>query len=516
MRRSVASYLKLNCRVRNADPDALMKMAEAGLLLFILDGFDEMTSRATNDTMRLNIEQFEELANIRRNKVLLTTRPEYFLNLYQEQQVLQAYLRLYIQPLDKEQVNNYLQKRVPLINTHEGDSKKDWTYYRQQIDRIHDLTDLVRRPVLLEMVIRTLPLLVTEGESINRPNLYQRYLEGELDRQIIKQRRDLLIDREKRFEIMERIAVELYRTDKTELTSYRILEVSKELLTAEQQEEMEGSLREIVTCSFLIRTGNEYRFSHQSFLEYLVARRLAKDIMNDKLENLQLKLLTLTIRDFLSELERELVQGTSSTADTHNTNVSFDRKRLEAWYRGHPRDRWLSTNAISLLARIPPRDQLLKLPLEKADLTAVDLHGTNLYGVNLTGTDLTTANLTAANLALANLTLANLTSANLSHANLEGARLEGAKLERANLERAKLERAKLIQANLRDTNLVRADLSGADLSGADLFGTNLSGANLFGANLLRIKNLEDADLFGVNLEGTHLDKATRRKLRKRA
>src|SRR5438045_8485081 len=100
----------------------------------------------------------------------------------------------------------------------------------------------MRRPVLLEMIVKTLPVLVEEGETVKRPNLYQRYLEGELERQIRKQRRDLRIKREKRFQIMERIAIELYTTNRTELMGKEILIISIELLTPEQQEEMEGSL----------------------------------------------------------------------------------------------------------------------------------------------------------------------------------------------------------------------------------------------------------------------------------
>ncbi|HWS84810.1 MAG TPA: NACHT domain-containing protein, partial [Ktedonobacteraceae bacterium] len=100
----LVAYLKQYCRVDNPNFEALMKMAEAGLLLFILDGFDEMASRATTDTVRLNIELFESLANLPQNKVLLTTRPEYFMNMNQEKQVLQAYPCLYLQPFKKEQI----------------------------------------------------------------------------------------------------------------------------------------------------------------------------------------------------------------------------------------------------------------------------------------------------------------------------------------------------------------------------------------------------------------------------
>ncbi len=487
----LVSYLKQYCHVDNPDAEALMKMAEAGLLLFLLDGFDEMSSRATNDTVAINIEQFEQLANISQNKVLLTTRPEYFLTLRQEQQVLQAYPCLHLQPFDEEQIDLYLQKRVPFLKAYGDEPIKDWTYYRQLIDEIHDLSDLARRPVLLEMIVKTLPVLVAEGEAVNRPNLYQRYLEGELERQIRKQRRDLRIKREKRFEIMERIAAELYRTHRAELTSKEILKISKELLTPEQQEEMEGSLREIVTCSFLIRTGNEYRFSHQSFLEYLVALRLAKDVANNKPEILWFQPLTRAIRDFLLELEAGVAQKSSISVDADNTIVSFNQERLKSWFRARPRSEWLSRNLISLLKKLVPPGQLRQLPLEGADLEGADLSG--------------------ADLSRANLSTANLERADLSGANLSGAKLRGARLEEANLEKADLSEADLSGARLSDANLSNADLRKVNLYRTNLYGRNLNGMNLYGANLggaiLHRANLRRAILSGADLHEADLGKA---------
>src|SRR6266487_317336 len=514
----LVSYLKQYCHVDNPDAEALMKMAEAGLLLFLLDGFDEMSSRATNDTVAINIEQFEQLANISQNKILLTTRPEYFLTLRQEQQVLQAYPCLYLQPFDEEQVNLYLQKRVPFLKAYGDEPIKDWMYYRQRIDEIHDLSDLARRPVLLEMIVKTLPVLVAEGDAVNRPNLYQRYLEGELERQIRKQRRDLRIKREKRFEIMERVTAELYRTHKAELTSKEIIKISKELLTPEQQEEMEGSLREIVTCSFLIRTGNKYRFSHQSFLEYLVALRLAKDIRGNKPGILWYQPLTRAVRDFLLELETGVAQRSSITVDADNTNISFNQERLKSWFRANPRSEWFGRNIVSLLKKLLPPEQLRRLPLARADLEKADLEKANLSGANLSGANLSGANLSGAKLSGAKLHGARLDDANLDGADLSGADLSGTQLSgvslyrtnlyginlsKMNLDKANLGGVILHRANLREAILSKADLHEADLGKADLRRANLLKAVLVDAILVEA-NLGKADLRGADLRGANL------------
>jgi len=127
----LVAYLKKYCKVDNADYHALMKMAESGMLLFILDGFDEMASRATIDTIEQNIELFEILTKLPKNKVLLTTRSEYFMNL-KEQKNLQAYPCLYLNPFDYAQIDRYLHIRVPLLEESEGQGKKEFWFYKNK------------------------------------------------------------------------------------------------------------------------------------------------------------------------------------------------------------------------------------------------------------------------------------------------------------------------------------------------------------------------------------------------
>jgi len=54
---------------------------------------------------------------------------------------------MYLEQFDDEQVKEALKKRVP----------ESWEYYYQQIKATYDLPSLVRRPVMIEMIIDTLP-----------------------------------------------------------------------------------------------------------------------------------------------------------------------------------------------------------------------------------------------------------------------------------------------------------------------------------------------------------------------
>jgi uncharacterized protein YjbI with pentapeptide repeats len=119
------------------------------------------------------------------------------------------------------------------------------------------------------------------------------------------------------------------------------------------------------------------------------------------------------------------------------------------------------------------------------------------------------------------LTLKDFSNSNLSDANLSGADLSGTDLCRVNLSNANLRLAylrnsNLIEADLKNADLFGADLRGsdlrgADLSGVDLRGTDLRGTDLSGANLTRAylsgTNLEEVNLSEANLEETKLKKA---------
>lgn len=108
--------------------------------------------------------------------------------------------------------------------------------------------------------------------------------------------------------------------------------------------------------------------------------------------------------------------------------------------------------------------------------------GGTFYAANLEG-----ANLEGAQLMRTDLEKANLQFANLTGANLEGAHLVGANLEMAFLDNVNLKGANLYQANLSVAQLVGAQLEGAHLFGADLSGANATGANVTSADLEAVK-----------------------------
>lgn len=127
------------------------------------------------------------------------------------------------------------------------------------------------------------------------------------------------------------------------------------------------------------------------------------------------------------------------------------------------------------------------LQLLRRGLMNLELQNENLSGLILIGAQMPGANLESANLAETNLA-----SANLDGANLYGANLDGTKLRDAVLMGANLERSSLYDANLRAALLENANLDSAMLVRVNLYQANLEAAILDGANLYSA-NCDDAD-----------------------
>jgi hypothetical protein len=119
--------------------------------------------------------------------------------------------------------------------------------------------------------------------------------------------------------------------------------------------------------------------------------------------------------------------------------------------------------ALTVLSRLPSRQNMDRADLSEAHFADVDLQGTNLSGFGFIAADLRGAWLMRAQLRGAHLAGVSLEKANLWSANLHGANLFWANLEGVHLRSANLQQAVLASANLRGANLQEAVLVGADL-----------------------------------------------------
>lgn len=282
----IVSFLDERCGVVNPKFKAFEMMNTAGLLLLILDGFDEMAVRVDADTLDMNMAEIEKLCVSEKARLILTGRDEYFVSTEEQRRLLRpigrkqgpldsravAYLGIQIRLWDDVHISDFLRRRIPLIK----DCRYEWTEYLKQIRRIPGMWDLAQRAVLLGMIAKTLPELVDSGKEVNRANLYETYLKRELRRQKVDKRRQMLLSEDLRFKILQDVAVEFHTSREAFTFTDAKEKIRKELGPSNQ--ELESYTRDFLACSFLIRDGSEYVFSHQSIMEYLAARALRDEM----------------------------------------------------------------------------------------------------------------------------------------------------------------------------------------------------------------------------------------------
>jgi formylglycine-generating enzyme required for sulfatase activity len=264
-----------------------------GKLVLLFDGFDEMALKVDTQT---TAENFEELARAveARSKMLLTCRTPYFRTRQEAEKLLSCrgtevlagehdlpevplidlserpnFEIVHLQPFDEGDIQAMLRARCP------GEAERYW----QQIEETYNLVELAQRPVLLDMIVRSLPEL-EPGRAINAARLYEVYTDLWLARDEGKGR--TLIDREDKRLFMQQLALEMLRREELNLHYSRLPERVREHFRLEKAAELDYFEHDVRTCSFLNRDAEgNYRFVHKSFQEFFVAQWLAPRLLDE-------------------------------------------------------------------------------------------------------------------------------------------------------------------------------------------------------------------------------------------
>ncbi len=380
----VNSFLDDECGVLNPRFKLFQAMNDAGIFLLIFDGFDEMAVRVDADTLEINLQEIEKLASSPKSKVIITSRLEYFISSEEEKKSFLPkrellatrqieYEILKIVPWEDEQVKYFIEKRVPLIK----EAKQPWTYYHDHIKKIDGLSDLSRRPVLLDMIVKTLPQLIAGDIPINRPNLYETYLKGEIKRQKIIKKRTFLLTEDSRFLLLQHLALDFY-VDEISVITFNDGQKHIEEVIKPPKGEIEAYTRDFFTCSFLIRKGDEYQFSHRSIMEYLIAKELFEEIEKNAPNNFDRHRLEPVVAGFLNEFNPNtdtLWNWIESTKSEKNVDSKY-----------------LGGNSATLLC-ILDRNALAGKDVSKAVLIGANLDSTDLRGTNFSETIMKGVNL---------------------------------------------------------------------------------------------------------------------------
>lgn len=291
----VTGFLANECNVRkNANFNNFLKIAERGKLLIILDGFDEMAKQVDVNVRRHNFSQIARLL-IGNSKVILSGRPNYFLSLNEINEILgqgaqdgnpyndalnkviadgrPRYEILNIALFDRWQIQEFLEKQSAYLKEQ---GIEDWRELEKTIYDTYNLEELARTPVLLEIIIKTIPEIRGKVTDINAADLYKIYTDFWLKRDYERGEVRWLITKDEKELFVLELAWQMLKSDNLspEIHFSQLSENVRTFFGLEKANEIEYFSSDIRFCSYLVhseRDGN-YKFIHKSFMEYFSAR----------------------------------------------------------------------------------------------------------------------------------------------------------------------------------------------------------------------------------------------------
>ncbi|MCP4607114.1 MAG: NACHT domain-containing protein, partial [Planctomycetes bacterium] len=192
MEELITNMLVNKWRIPNGNFSTFMELVKHGRVILIFDGFDEIARRVDYS---VKYKVFNEICKFATNnsKLLVTCRPNFF-NQREEFERLFKSSPLYFEPNDrkvrfaeveseeltKDQIKQYIVSYGDDLTT-KGYRVPD---FLDVLENTHDLWDLAKRPVLLNVLMDTIPELTPKkGTKINAAGLYDIYTRFWLDRE---------------------------------------------------------------------------------------------------------------------------------------------------------------------------------------------------------------------------------------------------------------------------------------------------------------------------------------------
>jgi hypothetical protein len=316
--------------------DVFWQLHRDNRLILLLDGFDEIASHATEVERTQNILRLLPLLDSR-NPTVLTSRPSHFRSLSELDAVLSSafddaawrgapevkqsrrrdvyatdlrkrHAQLMknrfieewkrrpfeepgqifeLQPLSRDQVIQYLEKHADEIDNVYGVTPAE---LYKKISGVYDLSDLIRTPLLLDMI---LVVLLEEPIEIEDPNLtigpaalYKNYVEMQLHRDWSKGPGRQFLTREERLMFARSMALIMLHKSALDVRYDEIVTCAKEngmLSKSFRKSLFDGQLEavcaDIQVCAFLTLKGTDlFEFVHKSFMEYFLADLIREQI----------------------------------------------------------------------------------------------------------------------------------------------------------------------------------------------------------------------------------------------
>ena len=480
------------------DPGVLLHLIRRGRIVLLFDAFDEMGIAAAGRSV---VEQFRMLVGITANpgdnatgnRVLITCREQFFKDhgdalkaaTGEQDRIATSPLQDVAQRFDgaihtvatftPEQVKQFLVQRL-------GKTKGEEALKFLSDQRMMELGD---RPQLLDIIVSSLPALeerqARSGEILSTGALYQTYTNKWLDdfKPAERQSSSAMLR-----SVLEELALLLWQRVGNRIhygDLFNMLKLRADLRGQLDPNQLDVELR---TAAFLSRTPDGlYGFSHRSFLEYFLARRIERSLCGadpqEAVEALNVPRLSSETCSFLHDLvpisdatRRVALKKAVKNILTPSEETAPAASRVNALLVGHGMSLLQSKDMATV------RPAMKEWIPEEADFAGLDLSEMSLIFLVATGANLRNSNLKRSNLSQAHLRGAQLEHADLRHAWLDGADLSDANLQEADASDCSANHVVLINADASRSIWLNADLQNARVHLADFSNADLRAARL--------------------------------------
>ncbi len=287
---------------------------EAGRLALLIDGYDEFAVRVGYTNAAAQLRTFTD-AMSGRAKILLTTRPSHFRSTDEVTSKLFDSIRTVhqghvyqLEPFDQDQQRAFLVRWFELAgNADCGELAGEWMRALAAVD---NLPELARTPRMLSFIVEDLSLeslrqAAAQG-TVTAAALYQKLVTRWLGEETAKIDPDApgTVPAAKRQELLEELALQLWRAGERDVTEDALHETARSVLDLPRLKlTLDQATQELGGRTLLQVGDRRWRFAHQSVWEFLLARRLAADLKAGGGDELlgEAQLTGLTIR-FLRDL----------------------------------------------------------------------------------------------------------------------------------------------------------------------------------------------------------------------
>ncbi len=305
-------------------------------LILIFDGFDEMAAEIDVRGKTINFDFIFDILKIYKNsKIILTSRIEYFQSLQEQSEALKTNEEnvdtIYIKLFEEPQILEFIERM-------KGEPSKNW----EEIKAINGLKDLVRRPVLLNLIVKHLKKILQEAKKeVKSIDVFKAAIDDELKeirKKFRKDDRDYGTDDATRMRILKKVCISLFIKNQLSIPIIEIADYAKNDpdLINRNAAQIENYLTNFHTYTFFARDRDDiFRISHKAFIDYLAAKELFMEI-NNNIENIGKQQFNAAIIHFICEMkpDRTILEKLVKEEDTTEAK------------------KWVKSNAVNLILKI--------------------------------------------------------------------------------------------------------------------------------------------------------------------